>query len=162
MCEVLLNLSSSFGFNDSKRLCTGVTYSYDVDEESGDIHPQPQGAVFTLLTPHEAFSSAFLLNTPFSAYDERAGKDAVLMPPAVLRAAESLRVEASEYVNGKRAQGQLFNQQDDVSEVASAIMDECEGDIDLAKKLAESCRSASVSFGADSFVDLIEASKKIT
>jgi hypothetical protein len=82
---------------------TGVTVSHSEDTEV-------EGAVITGLITLDTADSPFSFNTPHLPFDQYAeGNVAKLMPEDAVIAIDALRTEARAFLNGKRAQADLFS-----------------------------------------------------
>ena len=93
---------------DGKLIVTGVSWSYS--EGTG-----VEGAVLVCQAQLDGCTSPFCFNTPhlpFAQYCEDG--NAPLMPDGAQDALNALRTEVQRYIDGKRAQGDLFQRIDDI------------------------------------------------
>lgn len=79
---------------------SGVSLTHEED--------RGMGAVVTLLVPLECAPSPLVLNTPYLPSEDPNGAGSPTLPPALQQAIERVILEAERYLDGERAQGDLF------------------------------------------------------
>ena len=94
------------GYADGRIRISAVTFSFSEDTEV-------EGAVLTGQVALDGSDAPFCFNTPHLAFEQYSeGGVAKLMPEEAVDALKELRAEAAAYMlNGKRAQGDLFETQ---------------------------------------------------